>query len=293
MAWLEFCNKRPISIAKGNFKLGGMIRPLQGLVLHIEQGTEDGTFGWFNTSKAERQAAFDWQGLNITAYESSAHFGNPKNGQLEQFVDTDNQAYAQGPGNATWLSVENEGMPGDELTLNQINNLAQLMAYLNFNEGVPLVEANDPSETGLGFHSMAASWGHPGCPGDAVIGQRGIILEVAKGLLTGRKLGQHIPEWILGWWSVYDTNQYYYYFYRGGEVVYTKTKPASASAPPPVSPANSGTVTLNEHGVDIRWRPLPRSIPTIEKFTRMGWTSTTEMFGTSNKYGGLSATKIV
>ena len=36
-----------------------MIRPLQGLVLHIEQGTEDGTFGWFNTSKAERQAAFE------------------------------------------------------------------------------------------------------------------------------------------------------------------------------------------------------------------------------------------
>ena len=293
MAWLEFARKRPILPSKGNFKRGNMSRPYKGLVLHIEEGTEERTFGWFNTSKAERQAAFDARGLNLTAYESSAHFGNPKKGQLEQFVDTDDQAFAQGPGNSSWLSVENEGMPGDALTTNQIHNLAQLMAYLNLNEGIPLVEANSPSDSGLGFHSMATSWGHPQCPGDAVIRQRPAILEMAKGLLQGRRPIDSTPEWVLGWWSVYDTNQYYYYFYEGGEVVYTKTRPAAPSALPK-NPGNTGTVTMTEHGLDIRWRPFPNAGgPTIEKFTRMGWSSTKEMFGSSNKYGGLSARKIV
>jgi hypothetical protein len=51
---------------------------------------------------------------------------------------------------------------------------------------------------------------------------------------------------------------------------------------------------MTEHGLDIQWRPFPNAGgPTIEKFTRMGWSSTKEMFGTSNKYGGLSARKIV
>jgi hypothetical protein len=231
----------------------------------------------------------------VKAFESSAHFGNPKNGMLEQFVDTDDQAFAQGPGNSTWLSVENEGMPGDALTINQVNNLAQLMAYLNFNEGIPLAEANGPSGSGLGYHSMGgASWGHPQCPGDAVISQRSTILEIAKNLLEGRKTTVSIPEWLVGWWSVYDTNQYYYYFKQGGEVVHTKGKRPAPNAPAPGKPGNTGTVTPTEHGVDIRWRPLPHAGgPTIEKFTRMGWSSTTEMFGSSNKYGGLSARKIV
>ena len=293
MAWLSFARKRPIDFAKGNFSRGGMIKPLQGLVLHIEEGTEEGTFGWFNTSKAERQAQFDAKGLRIRAFASSAHFGNPKQGQLEQFVDTNDTAFAQGPGNSKWLSVENEGMPGDALTTNQINSLAQLMAYLNFHEGVPLVEANAPSESGLGFHSMALPWGHPQCPGPAVVSQRSLILEIATGLLQGRKPTGSIPEWVVGWWSVNDTNQYYYYFYQGGEVVHTKSNPKAPNAPAPRHPGNTGTVTMTEHGLDIRWRPLPgASVPTIEKFTRMGWSSTTEMFGSSNKYGGLSAKKL-
>lgn len=302
MAWLPFATSRPIDLAKGNFRLGGMTKPLRGLVLHIEEGTENGTFGWFNTSKADRQAASDaaWEkkgspGERPIAGVSSAHFGNPKDGQLEQFVDTDNQAFAQGTGNSAWLSVENEGFAGDALTTKQLRNLAQLMAYLNYHEGVPLTEANGPSESGLGFHSMGGtSWGHPQCPGDAVVSQRSTILEMAKGILHGQKPSLPNIDWLVGWWSVYDTNQYYYHFREGGEVVHTKTKPASATAGPPKQVGNTGTFTMTDHGLDVRWRPLAGGGggPTIEKFTRMGWTSTTEMFGTSNKYGGLSARKM-
>jgi hypothetical protein len=168
------------------------------------------------------------------------------------------------------------------------------MAYLNFNEGVPLDEANGPTDSGLGFHSMDTSWGHPQCPGTAVIGQRAAILAIAQGLLQGRKPSDSIADWVVGWWSVYDGSQYYYYFYEGGEVVWTESKPAGPTAGAPRKTGNTGTATMSEHGLDIRWRPLPKGGgPTIENFTRMGWSSTTEMFGKSNKYSPLSARKVV
>src|SRR4051812_13987263 len=76
MAWFYAANKRQIS---HNFTKGGMIRPLHGLVLHIEEGTEAGTRAWFNMTVAERQAAFDaaWEkggqkGKKLKAYGSSA-----------------------------------------------------------------------------------------------------------------------------------------------------------------------------------------------------------------------------
>lgn len=196
MAWLSFARARPIALSAGNFKKGGMVSPLQGLVLHIMEGSEDGTFGWFNTKVADRQRALDagWEkrgrpGPRPIAGPSSAHFGNPKSGQLEQFVDTDDQAFAQKGGNPAWLSVENEGKSGDSLTPSQLSNLAQLMAYLNFNHGVPLKEANTPSESGLGYHGMGGGgWGgHLQCPGRPIIGQRSLILRAADGLMHGHR----------------------------------------------------------------------------------------------------------
>ena len=34
-----------------------------------------------------------------------------------------------------------------------------------------------------------------------------------------------VPPWLLGWWSVYDGNQYYYYFSAQNIVTYTKVQP--------------------------------------------------------------------
>lgn len=154
--------KRPI---KANFTPGAMVRPFHGLVLHIEEGTEAGTFGWFNNSKAK----------------SSAHFGNPKEGRLEQFVDIKNVAWAQMAGNRRWISVENEGKSGDLLTSSQIDNLADLLGWLHWYEFVPLRLADKPDDFGLGYHSMGGKkWGgHDRCPGDNIIQQRMLIIERA------------------------------------------------------------------------------------------------------------------
>jgi hypothetical protein len=158
----EIAKRRPIA---RNFNHGGMIRPLHGLVLHIQVGHENGTFAQFN----------------LVNGGASSHFGNPKRGLLEQFVDTNDKAWAQVAGNAHWISVENEGFPGDSLTESQIENVANLMGWLHWNENVPLKLADSPEDFGLGYHAMGKkAWGnHLGCPGKPILAQRLLILERA------------------------------------------------------------------------------------------------------------------
>jgi hypothetical protein len=188
--WLrEIAVKRAIS---KNFNHGGMIRPFQGLVLHIQQGKESGTYSWFNDDRAQ----------------ASAHFGNPKHGHLEQFVDINDVAWAQMAGNHRWISVENEGMSGDGLTPSQIDNLANLMAWLHWNEDVPLKLANNPHESGLGYHAMGGQrWGgHLQCPGTPIIYQRTVILERARYWTQFRTPGWFRQERTAEWyqWSTAD-----------------------------------------------------------------------------------------
>jgi len=101
------------------------------------------------------------------------------------------------------------------------------------------------------------------------------------------------PEWVRGRWDVWDGNRYYYYFFEDGHVVWIETRPAPKWVPPRTI-GNSGTVTMTEHGLSIVWKELkPGETPTKEDFTRMNWTSETDMFGTSNKYSPLGAKKMI
>lgn len=161
--WLtDIAVKRPIS---HNFTSGGLVKPVHGLVLHIQEGNEEGTFSWFNSKNSK----------------ASSHFGNPKLGTLEQFVDTDDMAWTQKAGNVHWLSIENEGKHGDMLTGSQIDNVVRLMLWMNANLGVPLSLADNPAASGLGYHSMGGkAWGHLECPGAPIIGQRNLIIAKAQ-----------------------------------------------------------------------------------------------------------------
>lgn len=167
--WLtDVAVKRPISC---NFTKKGIVRPIHGLVLHIQEGSEKGTYSWFNNKEAK----------------ASSHFGNPKAGKLEQFVDTDDMAWTQKAGNPYWLSVENEGFHGNRLNDNQVNNIVRLLLALNKLEGISLTLADSPSGYGLGYHSMGGkAWGHPQCPGKPIIEQRQTILSLASSSLKGQ-----------------------------------------------------------------------------------------------------------
>jgi hypothetical protein len=141
----------------------------KGLVLHIQQGTEAGSEAWFTNP----------------ASQASAHFLNPKSGGLKQLVDTDDRAWAEMQGNWYWVSIENEGYSGQSLTSSQVENAAQLYAWLHKTYNVPLQSTDDPNGSGLGWHGMGGvAWGnHPNCPGDPIKAQRPQILARAAQIL--------------------------------------------------------------------------------------------------------------
>lgn len=152
-----------------NRTVNGIQRPLLGLILHIQEGNETGTDDWFHQDEAQ----------------ASSHFGNPKNGQIDQWVDTDDKAWAEASGNPRWISIENEGYTGQSLTDNQLENAAQLLAWLHSTEGIPLQISDDPNTPGLGWHGMGGDdWGgHYDCPGDPIKTQRPQIIDRAQQIL--------------------------------------------------------------------------------------------------------------
>ncbi|MEU2339995.1 N-acetylmuramoyl-L-alanine amidase [Streptomyces sp. NPDC013172] len=151
-----------------NKRVDGMVE-VRGLVLHIQEGNEQGSEAWFKNP----------------ASQASAHFLNPKTGALRQLVDTKDRAWAEADGNAHWVSIENEGYAGDKLTASQLENAAQLLAWLHKTYSVPLESTDDPTGKGLGWHGMGgAAWGgHTGCPGDPIKAQRAAIIARAEQIL--------------------------------------------------------------------------------------------------------------
>jgi len=150
---------------------GGAMGRILGLVLHIQEGSEAGTDAWFHNP----------------ASKVSAHFGNPKTGPLDQWVQVGTVAWAEVSGNTNWISVETEGHSGDALTASQLENAAQLLAWLHTNYAVPLVISDSPATgvAGLTGHGLGgAAWGgHYDCPGAPILAQRGAIIARAQQIL--------------------------------------------------------------------------------------------------------------
>jgi hypothetical protein len=166
MARMPGATWRPIA---GNYTPGGQVE-VRGVVIHIMAGTLAGTDAWFRNQRAQ----------------ASSHFGTGKKGALYQWVDTKDRAWAQGAGNRSWISVENEGKGGDELTPEQLDLNAHILAWAHKVHGVPLQVTNDPNGRGLGHHGMGgAAWGnHPACPGPQIVAQKAEIVRRAKLLVT-------------------------------------------------------------------------------------------------------------
>lgn len=128
-----------------------------GLVVHIMDGSFEGSRSWFNNP----------------ASQASSHFATNRDGYAEQWVDTKDKAWAQAQGNSEYISVENEGHGGNALTDGQLSRVAEILAWLHRVYAVPLVKATAPGDRGLGWHGMGGSaWGgHTSCPGENVLAQ--------------------------------------------------------------------------------------------------------------------------
>lgn len=162
---------------------------VRGLVIHIAEGYYDGTI---NYQKGK--------GVSV-----SSHFvvgdgakSQGRDGAIAQVVDTDVTAWTQRAGNGHWLSVECAGFTPHPLTAAQVESLAQLLARVHREYGVPLQLAVNPDGRGLGHHSMGTSghsvptdtwtgpaWGHEDCPGPAIIAQKPTILARAIQIAGG------------------------------------------------------------------------------------------------------------
>lgn len=134
------------------------------MVLHIQEGTQEGSLSWFLNPQSK----------------VSAHFLNAKDGRLWQVVDTDDRSWAQTGGNTRGISVENEGHSGDRLTGSQLHNCAVLLGWLHQTDGVPLQLSDNANTPGLAWHGMnGGAWGHPDCPGAPIVAQRQQIIDLA------------------------------------------------------------------------------------------------------------------
>ena len=106
--------------------------------------------------------------------------------------------------------------------------------------------------------------------------------------------GGAVPDWLVGWWTVYDGQYYYYYFFGDGTVVYIEQVPNKTWTPPKTI-HNRGVCVKNDkvHGYTVTWNPIAgETTSTIEDFTPLGWTSQTEMNAVSNKYSPIYAKKM-
>jgi hypothetical protein len=141
---------------------GGSMVECRGLVLHIAEGTYEGTIGWMKNPTSD----------------VSAHFVIGLGGEVAQMLDTSVTAWTQGAGNGHWVSVENAGFHTGQFTPAQIEANAALMAWLMATHGVKATIATGPNGYGLGHHGMGgAAWGnHPLCPGPANVALKPQIL---------------------------------------------------------------------------------------------------------------------
>jgi hypothetical protein len=143
---------------------GGAMAGHLGLILHVQQGNNS-LSGWFNNPAA---------GASSTWWVS-------KSGALEQYVDADVEAWAQGAGNATYNSVETEGYVEEPLTDAAEAMLARLYAWGADTYAWADRLAEAPGAHGFGWHGMGgAAWGgHVACPGDLRKDRRQPILDTA------------------------------------------------------------------------------------------------------------------
>lgn len=178
MSVAPFAQWKPLP-AGVNHSPGGMVA-WDGIILHIMEGTLDGSDSWFRNPQAQ----------------ASAHFGIGKDGRVFQWVDTADKAWAQAQGNPRNISIENEGNAGDSLTAAQLERNAEILAWAHEVHGVPLMLNDDPNARGLGWHGMGgALWGgHTGCPGPTIKAQRPWIINRAEAILNPQPVPQPQPS---------------------------------------------------------------------------------------------------
>ncbi len=132
-----------------NYNTGGMSPDIRGFVPHCQVGN------------GSLQAFF-----SNPATQASAHFWISKTGTLEQYVDTQDMAWAEAAGNPYFWSCEFEGQVDEPMTSQQLDMGGRLIAWLYGLHSFPLVVNTSPDGQGITPHyAGGAAWGGHSCPG--------------------------------------------------------------------------------------------------------------------------------
>lgn len=153
-----------------NKTAGAEDRDPMGLILHVQQGNQEGSISWCKNPDSK----------------VSAHFFADKLGGLVQLVDTADMAWAEVDGNPHWISVECEGYSGEALTPAQLQTVAILLARLAQVYHFPLQISDNPRDVpGVTGHGLggAAYGGHYDCPGLPILNQRQQLIDEASSIL--------------------------------------------------------------------------------------------------------------
>lgn len=163
MALCPFATWRPIST-----NYGGKMGAVRGLVLHVQEGNNS-LYGWFSNPAAQ----------------VSAHFWCSKSGALEQYLQPPQQtAWAQGAGNANYVSVECEGFATEAMTTGQLGTVAALLDWAAGTFGFPVTGPVAHGSSGFTQHcnlngTPDPAWGNHVCPGPIRLGQEPAIVTLA------------------------------------------------------------------------------------------------------------------
>src|ERR1700750_386106 len=116
----------------------GSISDHMYVVMHIADGTFEGTIAWQKNPAAK----------------VSSHFIVDQNGSIAQMLDTSQKSWCQIEGNPYSIAVENAGFTGASLTPEQITANAKILAKAHQVYGIPLQLTGEVGVRGLGHHSM-------------------------------------------------------------------------------------------------------------------------------------------
>lgn len=113
---------------------------------------------------------------------ATPHFYVGRDGQVEQYIDTDDGSSATLDGNATTITVETwdgygdawtGGSPGPRWRDKQVEALAQLAAWCHRTHGIPLVlcASSKPGTTGVAWHRQGIDGNYEQAPGQLLGGR--------------------------------------------------------------------------------------------------------------------------
>lgn len=166
---------------------GSIVRPPMGMVVHIAEGSYQGTISWQKNPISD----------------VSSYFVVSRLGEIAQMLDLDVMAWTQAAGNPTWIGVENEGFHTTALSPAQATANARIFAWMiKVWPSIPYRVSNSPSTSGLGWHGMGgAAWGgHYDCPGPPNVALLPSIVAQAQAINGGAPIPPSTPK--KGWRKV-------------------------------------------------------------------------------------------